>query len=108
MKNRFELIGRIASVNSGENYVQFSVAEDQSYKKKDAEEWTEKTEFHPCVAFEGTAKRFNSYLAKGDLVKVVGEIRWSDKEIEGKKYRMASLVAHDFLRLSRPDSKEKA
>ena len=66
MRNRFELIGRIASVNNGENYVQFSVAEDQSYKKKDSEEWTEKVEFHPCVAFENVAKRFDSYLAKGD------------------------------------------
>ena len=108
MKNRFELIGRIASVNNGENYVQFSVAEDQSYKKKDSEEWTEKVEFHPCVAFENVAKRFDNYLAKGDLVKVEGEIQWKEMELEGKKYRMASLVAKDFLRLSRPDSKEKA
>jgi single-strand DNA-binding protein len=106
MKNRFELIGRIASVNNGENYVQFSVAEDQGYKGKD-DQWVERTEFHPCVAFENVAKRFNNYLAKGDLVKVEGEIQWKEVELEGKKYRMASLVAKEFLRLSRPDSKEK-
>jgi single-strand DNA-binding protein len=106
MRNRFELIGRIASVNNGENYVSFSVAEDQGYKGKD-DQWIERTEFHPVVAFEGTAKRFDSYLAKGDLVKVEGVISWKDMELEGKKYRMASLVAKDFTRLSRPDSKDQ-
>jgi single-stranded DNA-binding protein len=106
MKNRFELIGRIASVNNGENFVQFSIAEDQGYRGED-EKWVERVEFHPCVAFEGTAKRFNTYLKTGDLVKVEGEIHWKEMKLEKKKFRLASLVAKDFLRLSRPDSKEK-
>ena len=52
MRNRFELIGRIASVNNGENYVQFSIAEDQGYKGKD-DQWVERTEFHPCESLSG-------------------------------------------------------
>ena len=107
MKNSFELIGRISSVNKNENYVNFSVAVDESYKAKDAEEWTEKTDFHNCVAFDRTMNSFDSYVQKGDLVKVVGKITWKEKEIEGKKYNLASLVAKNFLRLSRPNSDKK-
>ena len=106
MKNSFELIGRISSVNKNENYVNFSVAVDESYKAKDAKEWTEKTDFHNCVAFDRTMGSFDSYVQKGDLVKVAGRISWKEKEINGQKYNLASLVASKFLRLSRPSKKE--
>lgn len=108
MKNSFELIGRISSVNKNESYVNFSVAVDESYKAKDAKDWTEKTDFHNCVAFDDrTMKSFDSYVQKGDLVKVVGRISWKEKEINGQKYNLASLVAKNFLRLSRPNSDKK-
>jgi len=72
----------------------FSLATSKRSKDKDGN-WSDRTEWHNCVAFARTAEIAGEYLKKGSQILVVGELQtssWEDKETGAKKYRTEVVV----------------
>ena len=60
-----------------------NVATNESFKRKDETEYTDRTEWHRCVAFGKTADYIANYITKGRLVYVDGRLqtrKWTDKD----------------------------
>ena len=79
MANKVILVGNLGKepelkdVN-GSKLAMFTVATNETYKRKDGEKVTE-TEWHNCQAWGKTAEVVGSYLNKGDKVYCEGKIR---------------------------------
>ena len=72
----------------------FTLATADRQKGQDGQ-WTDKTEWHILVCFEGTAEIVLDYVKKGTEIFVEGKIEtrsWDDKESGQKKYRTEILV----------------
>ncbi|MEA1987418.1 MAG: single-stranded DNA-binding protein [Candidatus Marinimicrobia bacterium] len=86
--NKVILVGHLGqdpelkAVSDGFHVVNISVATNETYKKKGDSEYTDKTEWHRCVAFGKTADYISNYITKGRLVYIDGRLRtrkWQDK-----------------------------
>jgi len=99
--NRVELIGRLGKdpevkhLQNGSSVANFSVATSESWKDKRSGERQEKTEWHNIVVWnENTIKFVESYLKKGDLVRLEGKIQtrsWEDND-GNKKYATEVVI----------------
>ncbi|TYO65432.1 single-stranded DNA-binding protein [Bradyrhizobium hipponense] len=99
--NRVELIGRLGKdpeirhLNGGSSVANFSVATSESWKDKRSGERVEKTEWHRIVVWnENTIKFVESYLKKGDLVRLEGKLQtreWEDND-GNKKYATEVMI----------------
>ena len=87
--NKVILVGHLGqdpelkSTSTNIHVVNISVATNESFKRKDEPEYTDRTEWHRCVAFGKTADYITNYITKGRLVYVDGRLqtrKWTDKD----------------------------
>lgn len=100
MINKVILIGRLgqeakrATMNSGKEVANFSIATKEYGKAKDGQK-EERTEWHNCVAYDKPAEIISLYATKGSLVYVEGSLRtrqWTDQK--GHERKTTEIVAH--------------
>ena len=94
--NKVILLGSVGSVElKQEKVVQISLATSSGYKKKDSEEWVNKTEWHRLIfAIPGIIEKAKN-IKKGDTIYVEGSINtnsWTSKEGEKKEMKEISVV----------------
>ena len=72
----------------------FSIA--TSDRQKDAQgNWTDKTDWHNCVAFKRIADIVRDYVTKGSKVYIQGKLQtssWDDKTSGQKRYKTEVLI----------------
>lgn len=99
--NRVTILGNVGKspeskfLDSGTEVVEFSVATSEKWKDK-AGEWQERTEWHNCKAFAGTAGVVSKYVNKGDRIYLEGKLTtrsWEDKDTGKKVYRTEIVVS---------------
>jgi single-stranded DNA-binding protein len=74
--NQVTLIGNIGMVSKKDTHTYFSLALDDSYKKKDSNEWVNRVIWVNCSTFfKGTIEKIEKVgLAVGDAVLVTGRL----------------------------------
>ena len=89
--NEWRGIGRLAAaielryLPNGNAVASFTIAVDDSYKKKDSNEKVEQTEWVRCTAFGKTAEFLANWLHKGKRVLVCGKMKTREYEKDGIK-----------------------
>ncbi len=84
--------------------VNISVATNETFKKKNESEYSDKTEWHRCVAFGKTADYISNYITKGRLVYVDGKLqtrKWQDKD--GNDRYSTDIMIETITMLGRGD-----
>ena len=108
--NRVMLVGRLTrdpelrSLPSGKHVATFSVATNE-YRGGTGE----RTEYHPCVAWDRLAEICGQFLSKGQLVDVEGRLQtrqWDDDA--GKRHWKTEVVVSSLEMLSGRSKKEYA
>lgn len=107
--NEINLIGYVGndaetSDSNGTKRTLLSVATKRSWKD-DKEEWQSRTEWHNIVAWNGTAT-VGAQLKKGNHVRIKGEMRSREFEVDGLKHKVFEVVASEVHNL-RPDRREE-
>jgi len=101
MLNKVTLIGRLGrdvelrQTQSGDSVANLSLATSKKWKNKQGES-QEKTEWHRVVMFGKLADIANSYLTKGSLVYIEGEIQTRSWEKDGEKKYSTEIVCAGF------------
>ena len=104
--NNVCLIGRLTktpelrSTESGKKVCQFSIA-----VRRD----TENADFINCVVWNQAAENLCKYQNKGSLISVVGSIRTSNYEKDGKTYNKVDVLANQihYLESKKQEPKEE-
>ena len=87
---------------SGKGFCKFSIANDQSYKRKDGE-WENTTIWVNCVMWGGGARLFADMYGKGDSVVVMG--KWdTNTDNDGKVWTQLKVVEFQKKPRKRNDS----
>ena len=102
--NKVILLGRlgaepeIRTSQDGKEMAKFSLATSNSWKDKNTGEKIEKTDWHNVVIFqEGLVKLTKSYLNKGSLIYIEGQLRtrkWQDQN--GQDKYTTEVVLNNF------------
>ncbi|MFN2418608.1 MAG: single-stranded DNA-binding protein [Candidatus Limnocylindria bacterium] len=109
--NKVMLVGRLTrdpelrSLPSGKHVATFSIATNE-YRGGGA---PERTEYHPCVAWDRLAEITGQFLSKGQLVDVEGRLQtrqWDDDA--GKRHWKTEVVVSSLEMLSGRSKKEYA
>lgn len=81
----------------GEGFVVFSVATSESWRDRASGERKERTQWHKVVVYNEQAAKFaETYLHKGDIVYVEGQIETRDWEDAGVKKYITEIVVRPF------------
>jgi single-strand DNA-binding protein len=84
----------IRTLNSGDKVANFSLATEERWRDRQSGEKKSRTTWHRVVTYApGPVKFLEEYVAKGDLIQVVGMLRneaWED--VQGQK-RQATKIA---------------
>ena len=100
--NKVLLVGRLTrdpelrSLPSGKHVATFTIATNEYRSGKD-----ERTEYHPCVAWDRLAEITGQFLSKGQLVDIEGRLQtrqWDDDA--GKRHWKTEIVANHVEMLS--------
>ena len=98
--NDVTLIGRLGKdpefqeMPNGGSITKFSLATSESWKKKDSQEWEEKTSWHRVVYFRDLSNHKKENMKKGCLVMVKGKLSYGSYEKEGVKHYTTDINAH--------------
>ncbi len=93
--NQVNLIGRLTNdpelkkLDSGQTVASFSLATNKRWKDTKSGEQKKSSQFHKIKAWGKLAEIVGTYLKKGDLIYVGGEIeynQWEDKEGQKRYY----------------------
>ncbi len=112
--NKVILVGHLGqdpelkSTSSNIHVVNISVATNQIFKRKEDTEYTEKTEWHRCVAFGKTADYISNYISKGRLVYIDGRLqtrKWQDKD--GNDRYTTDVMIETITMLGKGDSSQQ-
>lgn len=108
--NRVMLVGRLTrdpelrSLPSGKHVATFTIATNE-FRGGNAE----RTEYHPCVAWDRLAEVTGQFLSKGQLVDIEGRLQtrqWDDDA--GKRHWKTEVVVASLEMLSGRSKKEYA
>ncbi len=108
--NKVMLVGRLTrdpelrSLPSGKHVAQFTIATNEFRGGSG-----ERTEYHPCVAWDRLAEICGQFLSKGQLVDVEGRLQtrqWDDDA--GKRHWKTEVVVASLEMLSGRSKKEYA
>lgn len=77
---------------SGMKVLTFTIAVNRDSKKKDSEEWEEKTSFFDCALFGDRAERMQRHLLKGKVVSVQGHLEQDVWEKDGERRSRIKVV----------------
>ena len=108
--NKVMLTGRLVAdpdvhhTKDSKPVVSFRLAVNR-YTKKGEES---KADFFRCVAFNGLAKVCEEYLKKGKLVAIVGQLKTSQYESEGKKQSSTEIVIDNLQMMDNKPSSQEA
>jgi single-strand DNA-binding protein len=83
------------SLDSGKDLCKLSVATSRSYTKRDGTREQE-TDWHDVVVWGSQAKACSNHLKKGQMVEVVGSVKyrsWEDQD--GNKRRSTEIIARE-------------
>lgn len=87
--------------------MKFSLATSKRWRNRDGEK-QEKTTWHSCICFqEGLAKVIESYVNKGDLIAIQGEIENRSYEKDGDKRWVSEVIIQDMEMLGSKDAKQE-
>lgn len=104
--NNVVLLGRLVETpklrtvgDSGFKVLDFTVAVNRSYKKKDSDSWVERVSFIDCSAFGPLAERRSQakWMVKGNPVVVQGSLSQDRWEKDGQKFSKLKVEAEDVL-----------
>lgn len=103
--NKIILIGRITKdpelihINEGEGqYCRFSLAVERRYKNS---EGIKEVDFIPVCTWSKSAEYVSSYIKKGDLLSISGNLRISSYEDkEGKKKYSSEVIAEEVKKIA--------
>lgn len=93
----------LKSTKGGTPVCSLRLATNERRKDRDGE-WTDHTEWHSIVAWNGTAEAVNKYCRKGSKLTVEGRLQtreWEDKE--GVKRYATEIVADSIEFMTAPD-----
>ena len=100
----------IRSTKGGTLVATFSLA--TADRHKDAQgDWSDRTEWHHLVAFNGTAEVVRDFVKKGTPLFIEGRIQtrsWDDKATGGKQYRTEVLINDLTLLGGKPNQERGA
>ncbi len=97
---------------SGDRVANFSLATNHAWSTKDGQK-QERTEWHSVDAWGQPGDFAANYLKKGDLVQVVGSLRYSHKERDpkdgkdGKDMKFPRIKVHELIALERRRNEER-
>ncbi len=100
--NRVMLIGRLTRdpetrhTQGGGQVVNFGLAVNRSYRRKDSNDLVEETTFVDVEAWGKTGETFAKYVRKGRQVYVEGRLKLDQWEKEGRKHSKLSVVMENF------------
>lgn len=105
LRNSVQLIGNLGNdpevlkMENGNKLAKFSIATNETYRKKDGEKATE-TQWHNVVAWGKTADIVEKYLAKGKEVAIHGKLTSRAYETkEGEKRYVTEVVCNEVVML---------
>lgn len=109
MLNNITLMGRLTrapelrATQTGKSVASFTLAVDRDYDRQ-------QTDFIDCVAWGGTAEFVNNYLAKGQMIALIGRLQMRDwKDKHGNNRVSAEVVAdHVYFAGERRQDKPSA
>ncbi len=107
-KNHAQVIGNLTndpvvrSTREGRAVASFTVATDETRKRRDGEGYESFVEYHQCVAWGAQAERIGKRLRKGDLVSVAGPLRTRTKKTETTTYYNTTVEVEGWDLLHRP------
>ena len=107
--NKVILLGSVGSVEVKEKLVQISLATSSGYKKKDSDEWVNKTEWHRLIFAIPNLVERAKFIGKGDSIYVEGSINtnsWTTKEGEKKDIKEIAVVSFTTMAKSKYADKE--
>jgi single-strand DNA-binding protein len=112
-KNRITLIGFLGKdaetrfAATGTAYTRFSLATNISWKNKETDEYTTRTEWHRIVVW-GKFGEWAGSLKSGAYIEVEGELRYREFQPNGSdaKVRTAEIHASSILTLDRAEKTE--
>lgn len=106
--NKVILLGSVGTIEVKEKVVQISLATSSGYKKKDSDEWVNKTEWHRLIFAIPTLVDKAKNIKKGDSIYVEGSINtnsWTTKEGEKKEIKEISVVT--FMTMAKAKTPER-
>lgn len=110
--NRVQVLGRVGqdpevhNAQNGSMITRISVATDEGYFDKKANQKVDKTEWHRIVAFGKLAELISQYVKKGSKVLVEGKLETSSwDDANGVKKYSTEIIANDIVFL---DSKNES
>ena len=112
MDNDVKLIARLGkdpelkTTPNGNQVCALWVATNKKYKLKDGTK-KEETHWHSVECWGKLANIAHEYGNKGDLALVRGELKYDERELDGKKIRYAKIVADKVLYLNTKDKPTK-
>lgn len=107
--NSVNLLGRLTAdpetrtTSGGADMATFTLAVDDPFKKKDAED---RTSFFRCTAWRKTAELVTQYCGKGQQLGVTGRLeqrRWEDDS--GQKRSMVQIVVDNVTFVGKREDK---
>ncbi len=109
LNNSVTLIGylgtdvQITELSSGVKIGKTSIATNSVYKDKNGEK-VQKTEWHPIIAWNGTAEKMSKFLKKGSHVLVQGQLNQeSYKTKTGETKYSTQVKVNNFKNFSTKD-----
>lgn len=85
---------------SGDRVANFKLATNSVAPSKDGQR-QERTDWHSVDAWGQPGDFASTYLKKGDLVQVVGSLRYTVRESGGKDTKFTHIRAHELVSLDR-------
>jgi single-strand DNA-binding protein len=88
------------TTRSNTRFVVFSMATRNSWRDRESEEWTSRTEWHRAVVF-GRLTDLAATLKKGDHIQIQGQLRTREYEAAEGKMRVTEIRVTSILKLDR-------
>ena len=109
IRNSVQLIGHLGSdpevrqTSNGNKVAKVSIATDRTYKRKDGQIIKE-TQWHRLTAWGNQAEYMEKYLSKGNLVGVLGRLKYdSVKSEDGSVRNYTDVVVSEIRNFSFKD-----
>lgn len=106
--NRAQILGNLTrdpemrTIPSGQTVMNFSVATNRRWRRKESEDWQEEVQYHNVVAWGRLAEGYYQGLKKGDPVYVEGRLQTRNWEgQDGVKRSRTEIVAERIIPLKR-------
>lgn len=105
LRNKVQLIGNlgidpeVVNLESGKKLVKFTIATNETYKNAEGQKVTD-TQWHNCIAWNGTAEIAEKYLSKGKEIALEGKlVNRSYEDKEGVKRYITEVVCSEIQML---------